>query len=314
MMNILNNAVAILLAGKIVVPAGIFLVCCFFGSFFTVEQQTKRVVTRLGKFNRIAGPGLNFKLPFFEQVSEPISLRVRQLELSEVSYTDKGTSVTVTANVQYQVDDNASSVRDAFYKLENPEEQIKSHVSSSIRGKVPQMSLEEIQMNQSAIAGHVKGELIAIMSEYGYTITDVLITKVAPDATIVKANNAKYASAQGLVTAKNLAEAKFAKTTKDAQAEKESSVTRGRGLAGERKAVISGLRESVQNFEEGVPGTTAKDAMTLLAFEQAVDAQVRIATAAGAKVLFVPSGAGAAIETLEQIRALFPVSEDSQKA
>ncbi len=35
-----------------------------FTSFYTVDQKEEAVVLRLGKFNRISGPGLHFKLPF----------------------------------------------------------------------------------------------------------------------------------------------------------------------------------------------------------------------------------------------------------
>ena len=38
------------------------------GSFFTVETAQVAIVQRLGKFARVAGPGLNWKTPFLENV------------------------------------------------------------------------------------------------------------------------------------------------------------------------------------------------------------------------------------------------------
>jgi regulator of protease activity HflC (stomatin/prohibitin superfamily) len=282
-----------------------FALTVFFGTLFTVQQQTKRIVTRFGKFVRVAGAGLNFKWPIIDGVSDSISLRVKQLELSELTYTDKGTSITITANVQYQVDENDGSVKLAFYKLQNPEGQIKSHVSSSIRAKVPTMSLEKVQNSQAEIASHVKGELQATMKDFGYIITDVLITRAEPDATVVKANNEKYASQQAKETAQNLAEAAYTRKVKEAEGDKEAAIIRGQGLAGERSAVIAGLQTSVREFEEGVPGTTAKDAMVLLAFQQLADAYVKMAQGSGAKVIFVPSGAGASNQMLDELRNAF---------
>ena len=40
-----------------------------FGPFFTVQQQSAAIVQRFGKFMRVAFPGLNFKLPFIENVT-----------------------------------------------------------------------------------------------------------------------------------------------------------------------------------------------------------------------------------------------------
>ena len=231
----------------------IFGLIGFFKSWFTTEQQTRRVVTRFGKFVRVASPGLSLKTPFIDKVSQPISLKVQQLELSELTYTDKGTSVTISANVQYVIDDNDDAVKLAFYKLANPEGQIKSHVSSAIRAKVPTMTLETVQANQAAIASHVKSELTNTMSAYGYTITDVLVTKADPDSTVVQANNAKYASEQAKTTAQNLADAQYTKVTKAAQADAEAMIEHGRGIAGERKKIMEGLEEANHELREQDP-------------------------------------------------------------
>ncbi len=40
-----------------------------FGSFFTVSTSQVAVITRFGKFLRIAEPGLNWKRPFFDSVA-----------------------------------------------------------------------------------------------------------------------------------------------------------------------------------------------------------------------------------------------------
>ena len=37
-------------------------------AFFSVKQQTVGIVERLGKFSRIARPGLNFKFPLIEKI------------------------------------------------------------------------------------------------------------------------------------------------------------------------------------------------------------------------------------------------------
>lgn len=51
-----------------------------FGSFFTVDTAHAGIVQRLGKFARIAPPGLNWKVPFLDSVVGNLSLQVQQLD------------------------------------------------------------------------------------------------------------------------------------------------------------------------------------------------------------------------------------------
>jgi|688.fasta_scaffold68345_2 regulator of protease activity HflC (stomatin/prohibitin superfamily) len=280
----------------------IFACTVLAGCCFSVEQQTRRIVTRFGKFVKVSSPGLNFKLPLIESVSEPINLQTVQLELSELTYTDKGTSVNITANVQYRVDENNESVKLAHYKLAQPGGQIKSHLSSSIRGKVPTMTLESVQKNQLEIANHVKSDLMETMSRYGYIIEDVLITRADPDASVVKANNDKYASEQATVTAKNTAAANYTQVVEAAKATAEAMRINGEGIANEGIAIFNGLQTQVKQFEATIPGSTPKDAMLLVAFQQYVDMMNKVGHAGNSKVIFMNSGGGAVSELVEQIQ------------
>lgn len=285
----------------------------FFGSFFSVEQQTKRIVTRFGKFVRVASPGLNLKLPLIESVSDPINLKTVQLELSELTYTDKGTSVNITATVPYRIDENDASVQLAYYKLAQPEGQIKSHLSSAIRGKVPTMTLEAVQKNQLEIADHVKNNLMDTMSRYGYIIEDVLITRVDPDASVVKANNDKYASEQEAVTARNNAAANYTRVVEAAKAAAEAMKINGEGIANEGIAIFNGLQTQVQQFEKTIPGSTPQDAMLLVAFQQYVDMMNKVGQAGNSKVIFMNSGGTAVSELVGQIQQAIMSGNEATK-
>ncbi|MEO7765911.1 MAG: SPFH domain-containing protein, partial [Ferruginibacter sp.] len=51
------------------------------GGLFTINQGTIGVVTRLGKFHSIKMPGLNFKVPFLDQIYKRVSIQNRSVEL-----------------------------------------------------------------------------------------------------------------------------------------------------------------------------------------------------------------------------------------
>src|ERR1019366_966560 len=52
----------------VVIVVIFFVLSVVFGSFFTVETGQVAIVQRLGKFARVAGPGLNWKTPLIEAV------------------------------------------------------------------------------------------------------------------------------------------------------------------------------------------------------------------------------------------------------
>ena len=123
------------------VPVVILLVIALylaFGSFFTVATAQVAVVTRFGKFMRVAEPGLNWKVPFIDSVQGRMSLRVQQIKLQMETKTQDNVFVAIPISVQTQVRPDA--VYDAFYKLTDPASQIQSYVEQVILGHVPAMS------------------------------------------------------------------------------------------------------------------------------------------------------------------------------
>src|ERR1017187_9824930 len=92
-------------------------------SFFTVRTAEVAVITRFGKFLRVAEPGLNWKRPFLDSVAGIVSLRVNQITLTMETKTKDNVFVTIPISVQNRV--RPEKVYDAYYKLSDPTAQIK---------------------------------------------------------------------------------------------------------------------------------------------------------------------------------------------
>src|SRR4051794_23843555 len=111
----------------ILIPTGIIaliLLTMILGSFFTVSTAQVAVVTRFGKFLRVAEPGLNWKTPYIDKVAGTVSLRVNQISLTMETKTKDNVFVTIPISVQNRV--RPEKVFDAYYKLANPSQQIQS--------------------------------------------------------------------------------------------------------------------------------------------------------------------------------------------
>ena len=87
-----------------------------------------------------------------------VSLRVNQLTLTMETKTKDNVFVTIPISVQNRV--RPEKVYDAYYKLSDPDAQIKSYVEQVILGHVPGMTLDEVFASQSSIAAAVKQELM----------------------------------------------------------------------------------------------------------------------------------------------------------
>jgi regulator of protease activity HflC (stomatin/prohibitin superfamily) len=290
---------------------GLVLLTLILGSFFTVRTAEVAVVTRFGKFLRVAEPGLNWKVPYIDAVSGIVSLRVNQINLTMETKTRDNVFVTIPLSVQNRV--RPEKVVDAFYKLANPSQQIQSYVEQVILGHVPGMTLDEVFASQSSIALAVKKELDADMAEFGYEIVNVLVTDIVPDAKVKSAMNDINAAQREQVAANARGEAEKILVVKKAEAEAESKALQGQGIANQRKAIIEGLQTSVEQFQKAVEGATAKEVMQLVLVTQYFDTLKSIGENDKTSTLFLAHSPGAVKEVSDQILESMLVAERSRE-
>jgi len=269
------------------------------GSFFTVNTAQVAVVTRFGKFLRIAEPGLNWKMPYLDSVAGLVSLRVNQIALTMETKTKDNVFVTIPISVQNRV--RPEKVYDAYYKLSDPVAQIKSYVEQVILGHVPSMTLDEVFASRSSIAAAVKQELDADMALFGYEIVNVLVTDIVPDEKVKSAMNDINAAQREQVAANARGEAEKILVVKKAEAEAESKALQGQGIANQRKAIIEGLQLSVEQFQKAVEGATSKEVMQLVLVTQYFDTLKSIGESDKTNTLFLSHSPAAVSEVSDQI-------------
>jgi regulator of protease activity HflC (stomatin/prohibitin superfamily) len=277
------------------------------GSFFTVNTAQVAIITRFGKFLRVAEPGLNWKVPYIDSVAGSVSLRVNQITLTMETKTKDNVFVTIPISVQNRV--RPEKVFDAYYKLSDPVAQIKSYVEQVILGHVPGMTLDEVFASQSSIAATVKKELDADMATFGYEIVNVLVTDIVPDAKVKSAMNDINAAQREQVAANARGEAEKILVVKKAEAEAESKALQGQGIANQRKAIIEGLQTSVEQFQKAVEDATAKEVMQLVLVTQYFDTLKSIGESGKSSTLFLAHSPAAVKDVSEQIMQSMLVAE-----
>lgn len=268
--------------------------------FFTVSQQSVAVIERFGKYARCSYSGLNFKIPFIERSVGAISLRIYPLDVTLDTKTKDNVIVKVQVSVQYRIKEDR--VYDAFYKLENAKEQITAYILDLVRAEVPTMSLDEVFEKKDSIANAVKNELTGTMQEFGYEIVKALVTNIDPDEKVKNAMNEINEQQRLQVAAQAKGEAEKILKVKQAEGEAESKRLQGEGIANQRKAIIAGLQESVNEFQKAIPGVTAADTMNLALITQYFDTLKEIGAHSKSNTILLPHSPGGLKDIATQLR------------
>ncbi|MCO4518874.1 Membrane protease subunit, stomatin/prohibitin-like protein [Streptococcus infantarius subsp. infantarius] len=256
-------------------------------TLYVVRQQTVVIIERFGKYQTTSGSGMHVRLPFgIDKIAARIQLRLLQSEIVVETKTRDNVFVTLNVATQYRV--NEQNVTDAYYKLMRPEAQIKSYIEDALRSSVPKLTLDELFEKKDEIALEVQHQVAEEMSTYGYIIVKTLITKVEPDAEVKQSMNEINAAQRKRVAAQELANADKIKIVTAAEAEAEKDHLHGVGIAQQRKAIVDGLAESIQELKDANVGMTEEQIMSILLTNQYLDTLNTFA-AKGNQTLFLPN-------------------------
>jgi regulator of protease activity HflC (stomatin/prohibitin superfamily) len=278
----------------------ILVVILLFFSFFIVDQQSSAVIERFGRFNRVAQAGLNIKIPLIERVQGRVSLRVKQLDVAVETKTLDNVFVDIVASVQYRVLPN--KVYEAFYILDNADAQIQAFVFDVIRARVPLINLDDVFSKKDEIANSVKEELQEVMNDFGYDIIKALVTDINPDNRVKTAMNEINEAQRLRVAAMERGEAEKILKVKQAEAEAESKILQGKGMAGQRRAIMEGLRESLDEFQKQIGDSSPRDAMTLIMMAQYFDTIKDLGIHGNQNTILIPHSPSSMHDLFDQMR------------
>jgi len=285
----------------LVVLAIILLILIFSLStiVFVVKQQTVAIVERFGKYQFTANPGFHLKLPWgIDRIAARVQLRLLQTEMTVETKTADNVFVTMNIATQYRV--NEQSIKDAYYKLMNPGEQIKAYIEDALRSAGPKLTLDDVFEKKDEIALEVQKTVAEEMQTYGYIIVKTLITKVEPDAEVKQSMNEINAAQRKQDASQMLANANKIQVVTAAEAEAEKDRLHGVGIAEQRKAIVDGLAQQITEIKKLGVALDEEQIMAILLTNQYLDTLNQFA-AGGNSTIFLPSGAEGAESLRTQI-------------
>ena len=285
----------------ILLPIGLLLL---FFTFFIVKQQSAAVVGRFGKFVGIRQSGLQIKIPIIDSVAGRLSLRIQQLDVVVETKTKDDVFVKLKVSVQFKV--IKEKVYDAFYKLDNPADQITSFIFDVVRAEVPKLILDDVFIKKDDIAIAVKSEIQEAMTEYGLQIIKTLVTDIDPDAQVKESMNRINASEREKVAAQFEGEAQKILIVERAKAEAESKRLQGQGIADQRREIARGLEDSVKVLN-GVD-INSQEASALIVVTQHYDTLQSVRSSSNSNLILMPNSPQAGSEMLNNMVASFTAS------
>ena len=160
-----------------------FNCCCF----ICVNEAEAGIVENCGKYERVQPPGCGCIFCPVETFRATVSLKIQHLEIACDTKTKDNVFVQVVVAVQYKVvEDKVSS---AYYKLTDPNAQIRSYVNDVVRSSLPGMELDAAFASKEVVAHNVRERLSSLMAEYGYEIIACLVVDLNPDQRVKYAMN-----------------------------------------------------------------------------------------------------------------------------
>ncbi|HMH31952.1 MAG TPA: SPFH domain-containing protein [Puia sp.] len=291
----------------------LIVVAFVFSGLVTVNQGYINVLTMFGKYRRILRPGLNFKIPWLEQVYKRISIQNRSVELEFQAVTADQANVYFKSMLLYAVQnaDEETVKRVAFKFISDRDlmQALTRTIEGSIRAFVATKKQAEILGLRKEIVEFVKGQIDHSLEEWGYHLLDLQINDITFDQAIidsmskvVASNNLKAAAENEgqalLITKTKAAEAEGNAIKISAEAEKEAARLRGQGVALFREEVARGMSEAAEQMKRANLDTN------VILFSMWTEAIKNFAEVGKGNVIFLDGSADGMQNTMKQIQAL----------
>lgn len=291
----------------------ILLVIFFSGLLFTINQGYIGVITLFGKYQRIATPGLRFKIPLLETVYKKVSIQNRSVELEFQAVTADQANVYFKSMLLYSVqnadEETIKKVAFKFFADKDLMQALIRTIEGNIRSFVATKKQAEILGLRKEIVEYVKFEIDHTLETWGYHLQDLQINDITFDkmildsmSKVVASNNLKAAAENEgqalLITKTKSAEAEGNAIKISAEAEKEAARLRGQGVALFRQEVAKGMTEAAEQMKQANLDTN------VILFSMWTEAIKNFAEYGKGNVIFLDGSPDGMEMTMKQIQAL----------
>lgn len=154
--------------------AGIAVIVSAF--LMIIKQYERAVILRVGKYNRQAGPGIQVRLPFADNVLV-VDVREKVSEFkAERMLTKDNVPVTIDAILRYRIIEQRA--KDAILNVENFNQMIQQVSQTTLRNNIGSSIFQDVLSKREDINSHIRTIIESEASNWGVEVTGVEIRQV----------------------------------------------------------------------------------------------------------------------------------------
>ena len=132
-----------------------------------MPQGYKWIVQRLGKYHSTLNPGLNFVIPYVDEIAYKVTTKDIVLDIPSQEVITRDNAVLLMNAVAYI---NLTTPEKAVYGIENYTWAIQNLVQTSLRSIVGEMDLDDALSSRDHIKAKLKAAISDDISDWGITL------------------------------------------------------------------------------------------------------------------------------------------------
>ncbi|MCL4391685.1 MAG: SPFH/Band 7/PHB domain protein [Candidatus Parvarchaeota archaeon] len=183
----------------------VLLAVIFFITFVKKYSQFERgIIFRLGKFNRIAGPGWAVVVPFFEEEYKKVDVRVKMMDISSPDiFTSDDLKLSIDGTIYYQIVDPEK----ATLQIDNYGQGLSNLVQSAVRNAIASLTMRQVFGSLDRLNDILADAIRHMTWKWGIDVPSVQIKTVSPSNEVIQAMQQPEISANLLQAQRFKAEA-----------------------------------------------------------------------------------------------------------
>ena len=299
----------------------VFLIILLSKSVYLVRQAEVIIIERLGKYDRIIGPGLHVVVPFIEQPRQVIWSFIRvdptgkrystvthmfeRIDLRESVYdfpkqnviTKDNVTMEINAILYYQITDPKAAV----YEINNMPEAIEKYTQTRLRDIIGSMDLDETLVSRNTINARLTEILDEATDKWGVKVNRVELQEVNPPADIRVAMEKQMRAERERREMILRSEGKKQSAILEAEGVREAQILEADGQAQSRLKIADAEAQTIEMIKTAAQG----DPLPYLLGMQYIKALPEMVKGKDDKLVVIPYEASSMIGSLATIKKLF---------
>jgi len=163
----------------------VLLAVIFFITFVKKYSQFERgIIFRLGKFNRIAGPGWAIVVPFFEEEYKKVDVRVKMIDITSSDiFTADDLKISLEGTIYYQIVDPEK----ATLQIDNYGQGLSNLVQSAVRNAIASLTMRQVFGSLDRLNDILADAIRHMTWKWGIDVPSVQLRSVSPSDEVIQA-------------------------------------------------------------------------------------------------------------------------------